>query len=94
MDLAAVKEELDGQMALIGNVSPTAPLLFGTADEVGKESNACMRAGVDVLAPGCGLAPRTPTKNIQAMVRVAKESPQDGIEFVLSDLHGFLLRSQ
>ena len=75
MDLAAVKEALDGQMALIGNVSPTGSLLFGTADEVGKGIERLHAGRVDVLAPGCGLAPRTPTKNIQAMVRVAKEWP-------------------
>lgn len=72
MDLSAVKKVLDGEMALIGNVSPTASLLFGTPDKVEKESLACLRAGVDVLSPGCGLAPRTPTQNIMAMVRTVK----------------------
>ena len=69
MDLVTVRKVLGGEMSLIGNVSPTGSLLSGTPDQVEDESLACLNAGVDVLAPGCGLAPRTPTRNIQAMVR-------------------------
>jgi [methyl-Co(III) methanol-specific corrinoid protein]:coenzyme M methyltransferase len=76
MDLVQVKKVLNGEMALIGNVSPIGSLLFGTPDTVGRESTACLRAGVDVLAPGCGLAPRTPTENIRAMVRTVT-GPKD-----------------
>jgi [methyl-Co(III) methanol-specific corrinoid protein]:coenzyme M methyltransferase len=72
MDLAKVREILNGEMALIGNVSPTESLLFGTPGEVESESRACLEQGVNVLAPGCGLAPRTPTRNVLAMVRTAK----------------------
>ena len=75
MDLAEVKGILDGKMALIGNVSPTESLLFGTPGDVESESRACLDHDVNVLAPGCGLAPRTPTGNVQAMVRTAKEAP-------------------
>ena len=71
MDLLQVRKALGGDMALIGNVSPTGSLLFGTAAQVEEESRACLMAGVDVLAPGCGLAPRTPTDNIKRMVRTA-----------------------
>jgi MtaA/CmuA family methyltransferase len=73
MDLVRVKKVLNGEMALIGNVSPIGSLLFGTQKEVEEESMSCLRAGVDVLAPGCGLAPRTPTKNIKAMVGTVKD---------------------
>ena len=74
MDLTVVKKSLGGEMSLVGNVSPTGSLLFGTPDQVEHESSLCLRAGVDVLAPGCGLAPRTPTENVRAMVRAAKRS--------------------
>jgi [methyl-Co(III) methanol-specific corrinoid protein]:coenzyme M methyltransferase len=74
MDLRTVKEMLGGDMALIGNVSPTGSLLFGTPGDVEEESANCLRDGVDVLAPGCGLAPRTPTENVTAMVRTAQAS--------------------
>jgi MtaA/CmuA family methyltransferase len=69
MDLVAVKNVLGEDMALIGNVSPTESLLYGTPDQVEEESLACLRSQVNVLAPGCGLAPRTPTVNVKAMVR-------------------------
>ena len=72
MDLVVVKRALNGNMSLIGNVSPTGSLLFGMPDRVEEESLGCLRAGVDVLAPGCGLAPRTPTNNVRAMVKAAK----------------------
>jgi len=75
MDLAKVREILNGRMSLIGNVSPTESLLFGTPGEVESESRACLDHDVNVLAPGCGLAPRTPPGNVQAMVRTAKEAP-------------------
>jgi [methyl-Co(III) methanol-specific corrinoid protein]:coenzyme M methyltransferase len=72
MDLSEVKKELDEEMALIGNVSPIGSLLFGSPEDVEKEAMACLHAGVDVLSPGCGLAPRTPTKNVRAMVGTVK----------------------
>jgi [methyl-Co(III) methylamine-specific corrinoid protein]:coenzyme M methyltransferase len=72
MDLVTVKKALDGKMALVGNVSPTGSLLFGTTGQVEDESFACLGACVDVLAPGCGLAPRTRTENIKAMVGAVK----------------------
>jgi MtaA/CmuA family methyltransferase len=72
MDLSMVKKELDGEMALIGNVSPIGSLLFGSPEDVEKEAMICLHAGVDVLSPGCGLAPRTPTKNVRAMVGTVK----------------------
>ncbi len=78
MDLVRVKEALRTDMALVGNVSPTESLLFGTSDMVEKESEACCRAGVDILSPGCGLAPRTPTRNIRAMVGTVKQFPPCG----------------
>jgi [methyl-Co(III) methylamine-specific corrinoid protein]:coenzyme M methyltransferase len=72
MDLVEVKKSLNREMALVGNVSPTGSLLFGKPDDVRDESRDCLRAGVDVLAPGCGLAPRTPTANIRAMAMTAR----------------------
>jgi MtaA/CmuA family methyltransferase len=72
MDMIEVKRQLEGEMALIGNVSPIEALLFGTPETVEMESLACCRSGADVLSPGCGLAPRTPTRNIKAMVGTVK----------------------
>jgi MtaA/CmuA family methyltransferase len=68
MDMRWVKERLDGKIALIGNVSPTNTLLFQGPPEVASEVRGCLEAGADVLAPGCGFAPRTPLENMIAMV--------------------------
>jgi [methyl-Co(III) methanol-specific corrinoid protein]:coenzyme M methyltransferase len=68
MDMRWVKEILDGSSALIGNVSPTTTLLFQGPQEVAKEVRACLDSGADVLAPGCGLAPRTPLENLMALI--------------------------
>lgn len=59
--------------AVAGGVDPVGTLLNGTLEDV---RQACMQdldAGVHILAPGCGLAPATPTANLQEMVRVARE---------------------
>jgi len=37
------------------------------------EAKQCLLDGVDVLAPGCGIAPRTPLANIRALVEVRDE---------------------
>jgi MtaA/CmuA family methyltransferase len=68
MDMRWVRERLDGRSALIGNVSPTTTLLFRGPKAVANEVKACIEAGTEVLAPGCGLAPRTPLENIMAMI--------------------------
>ncbi|AKB37788.1 Methylcobamide:CoM methyltransferase MtaA [Methanosarcina siciliae C2J] len=71
--LKAAKEAIDGRARLIGNVSPSRTLLFGTPDAVKAEAKQCLSDGVDILAPGCGIAPRTPLANIRALVEARNE---------------------
>jgi MtaA/CmuA family methyltransferase len=72
MDIGWVKEQLRGKCATIGNVSPTSTLLRKKPKDVMAESKACIEAGTDVLAPGCGFAPETPLPNMKALVDSAK----------------------
>ena len=72
MDLASVKRQTQGRVAVIGNVDPTATLLFRGPQEVFDEAVECIGEGCEVLAPGCGFAPRTPLVNMRAMVHAAK----------------------
>lgn len=72
MDIGWVKEQLKGKCATIGNVSPTNTLLRKTPEDVLAESKACIDAGTDVLAPGCGFASETPLENMRALVEAAK----------------------
>ncbi len=71
--IKAAKEAICGRARVIGNVSPSTTLLFGTPDAVKAEAKQCLSAGVDILAPGCGIAPRTPLANIKALVEARDE---------------------
>ncbi|WP_048143186.1 methylcobamide:CoM methyltransferase MtaA [Methanosarcina horonobensis] len=73
VSLKAAKEAISGRARLIGNVSPSRTLLFGTPEIVKEEAKDCLSAGVDILAPGCGIAPRTPLANIRALVEARDE---------------------
>jgi len=69
MDMRWVKEQTEGRCAAVGNVSPTTTLLFHTPEQVRQACRQILEAGTDILAPGCGIAPRTPLANMVAMAR-------------------------
>lgn len=73
VSMKAAKEAIGDRARLIGNVSPSGTMLFGTPDVVKAEAKECLSAGVDILAPGCGIAPRTPLANIRALVEARDE---------------------
>jgi [methyl-Co(III) methanol-specific corrinoid protein]:coenzyme M methyltransferase len=61
------------RVCLIGNVSPSDTLLTKGSEEIMIEARACLEDGIDILAPGCGLAPHTPLENIKALFRARDE---------------------
>ncbi|WP_440945751.1 methylcobamide:CoM methyltransferase MtaA [Methanosarcina sp. T3] len=61
------------RVRLIGNVSSSDTLLTKGPEEVIIEARACLEDGIDILAPGCGLAPHTPLENIKALFRARDE---------------------
>jgi len=67
------KELVSNRVRLIGNVSPSDTLLTKGPEAVMIEATACLEDGIDVLAPGCGLAPHTPLENIKAMLSAIDE---------------------
>lgn len=72
VDLGTARSILrDRRVAIVGNIPSAGVLLTGTEEDVFKASKQAIASGVDILAPSCGIAPRTPTKNIQAMVKAA-----------------------
>lgn len=73
VSIKAAKEAIGDRASLIGNVSPSRTLLFGTPDAVKAEAKQCLSDGVDILAPGCGIAPWTPLDNIRALVDARNE---------------------
>jgi [methyl-Co(III) methanol-specific corrinoid protein]:coenzyme M methyltransferase len=58
---------------LIGNLSPVATLLAKSPENVKQEAKMCIENGVDILAPGCGIAPHTPLTNLNALVEARDE---------------------
>jgi [methyl-Co(III) methanol-specific corrinoid protein]:coenzyme M methyltransferase len=73
VSIKAAKASIGEKTRIIGNVSPSRTLLFGTPDSVKVEAKQCLSEGVDILAPGCGIAPRTPLANIRALVEARDE---------------------
>lgn len=72
VDVAKARRIVGDDVALVGNVSASKTLPFGTADAVKAEALKALQSGVDVLAPGCGLPPITPIQNVVAMVQAAE----------------------
>ena len=60
---------LKGRVRVAGSVDPVGALLLGTPDKVVAEARAYAEAGYDVIAPGCGVAPRTPNENMRALAQ-------------------------
>ncbi|HII91652.1 MAG TPA: MtaA/CmuA family methyltransferase [Methanosarcina sp.] len=67
------KKVIGDKARLVGNVSSPFTLLPGPIDKIKAEAKAALEGGVDVLAPGCGIAPMTPLENIKAMVAARDE---------------------
>ncbi len=67
------KEVIGTRARLVGNISSPFTLLPGPADKIKTESRQALDDGIDVLAPGCGIAPMTPLENIKALVAARDE---------------------
>jgi [methyl-Co(III) methanol-specific corrinoid protein]:coenzyme M methyltransferase len=67
------KEILGDRTRLVGNISSPFTLLPGPVDKIKTEAKQALADGVDVLAPGCGIAPMTPVSHIKAMVEARDE---------------------
>ena len=72
-DLPAAKKLIGKKTSLIGNLSSSGVMLGGTCEEVKSEAKKCLEGGIDILAPGCGIAPKTPVRNMRALVDARDE---------------------
>lgn len=61
-----------GALPLMGNIS-TILLHRGTPAQIEAAVKRVVDAGVDIVAPACGISTLTPVANIQAMCRAVKE---------------------
>jgi [methyl-Co(III) methanol-specific corrinoid protein]:coenzyme M methyltransferase len=73
VDIKIARQHLQGRVALTGYVPTVTVLLNGTPDDVYASAWECLENGVDMLTPGCALAPHTPLENIVAMTRAAHD---------------------
>jgi len=69
VSVSFAKELVGNRVRLIGNVSPSETLLTKGPETVMIEATACLEDGIDILVPGCGLAPHTPLENIKALLK-------------------------
>ncbi|MCE7698330.1 MAG: MtaA/CmuA family methyltransferase, partial [Methanobacterium paludis] len=58
---------------IVGNISTTQTLFRSSPEQVKAEVKQALEDGIDILAPSCGLAPRSPITNIKAMVEARNE---------------------
>jgi uroporphyrinogen decarboxylase len=75
MDLVKAKETVAGRCGIGGNVDPVHVLLFGTPEDVRRETLRCLRQGGKkgyLLMAGCAVPPDTPVENLKAMVETAR----------------------
>jgi MtaA/CmuA family methyltransferase len=73
VDLSAACQHLKGKVAITGSVPTLSHLLNGTPESVYQSAWECLEAGVDMLTPGCAMAPHTPLENIEAMCQAARD---------------------
>jgi [methyl-Co(III) methanol-specific corrinoid protein]:coenzyme M methyltransferase len=52
-----------GDVKILSNISSKLTLLFGTTDQIMVEVKEAIEASEDIVEPGCGFAPGTPTAN-------------------------------
>jgi len=66
------REKCGPDMVLMGGVDVKNTLFMQNAETVRAEAEKSIELGIQILAPGCAIAPGTPAENLLAMVDVAK----------------------
>jgi [methyl-Co(III) methanol-specific corrinoid protein]:coenzyme M methyltransferase len=77
VDVAYASQMAGDDICLIGNVSPAETLLYKSREVIKREAKQCIEDGIGILAPGCGIAPRTPLENLKAFVAARDEYYQE-----------------
>jgi len=66
------REKCGSDIILMGGVDTATTLFMKDADTVTEGCEETIADGIQILAPGCAVAPGTPMENLLAMVEVAK----------------------
>jgi [methyl-Co(III) methanol-specific corrinoid protein]:coenzyme M methyltransferase len=67
-----VREKIGQEVILIGGVD-TILLSLSSPREIKEVSLKALKAGINILGPGCSIPPNAPTENLKAMVQAAEE---------------------
>ncbi|TRZ50541.1 MAG: MtaA/CmuA family methyltransferase [Dehalococcoidia bacterium] len=71
-DLKKAREKVGEKPIFMGGVDTANVLFMKDVETVKAECRKSIEAGIQILAPGCAVAPGTPIENLMAMVEVAK----------------------
>jgi [methyl-Co(III) methanol-specific corrinoid protein]:coenzyme M methyltransferase len=66
------REKCGAEAILMGGVDTATTLFMKDAETVKEGCEESVADGIQILAPGCAVAPGTPTENLLAMVEIAK----------------------
>jgi [methyl-Co(III) methanol-specific corrinoid protein]:coenzyme M methyltransferase len=66
------REKCGPDIILMGGVDTATTLFMKDAETVKQACEESIADGIQILAPGCAVAPGTPTENLLAMVEIAK----------------------
>ena len=67
------RDKCGPDMVLMGGVDTATTLFMKDTETVKQGSEESIADGIQMLAPGCAVAPATPTENLLAMLEVAKK---------------------
>jgi len=77
MDITEVKDKMGKRVSLMGNVTPLDLGVRGTPEEVYKAAFSCLEkaapGGGMILSFGGGVSPGTPSENIDALLKAARD---------------------
>lgn len=68
-----IQEAEGSDTVLVGNISTSQTLFSKPTEEVKAEVTHALEKGIDILAPSCGIAPKSPLANLKAFVEARDE---------------------
>jgi len=71
-DATLAREKCGSNIILMGGVDTTNTLYMQDAETVRRVAEQSIAEGIQILAPGCSVAPGSPTENLKALVEIAK----------------------
>lgn len=71
-DLNLARQKCGPDVLFMGGIDTADTLYTKDVDTVKRVCDKAVEGGINILAPGCAVAPATPTENLLAMVEVAK----------------------